>query len=174
MHHLLFADDSLFICKASVSQAGVLQKILKEYGDATGQRIKINKSSITFGEKVDEGLKESIRRLTGILNEGGASKYLGLPEYFSGSKVQMLDHIFDRLKSKFSGWLARTLSLGGKEILLKAVAMALPVYAMTYFKLPKTTCEKITGAMADFWWQSSEHKKKIHWVSWEKLCLSKE
>lgn len=70
VHHLLFTDDSLFICKSSVSQAETLQKILKEYGDATGERININKSSITFGAKVDEGLKESIKMLTGILNEG--------------------------------------------------------------------------------------------------------
>lgn len=77
----------------------------------------------------------------------------------------MLDYIFDRLKSKLSGWFARTLSLSGKEILLKVVAMALPVYAMSCFKLPITTCEKITGAMADFWWQYVEHKKKIHWIS---------
>lgn len=74
--------------------------------------------------------------------------------------MQMLDYIYDRLKSKMSGWFARTLSLGGKEISLKVVDMALPVYAMSCFKLPIITCEKITGAMADVWWQSLEHKKK--------------
>ena len=157
-----------------MAQATTLQQILDYYGVITGQRINLKKSSITFGSKVNLEVQRSIKILTGIQNEGGTGTYLGLPECFSGSKVQMLDYIFQRLKSKLSGWFERTLSLGGKEILLKAIAMALPVYAMTCFKLPKTTCEKITSAMSSFWWNSMENKKKIHWLSWGKLCLSKE
>lgn len=66
------------------------------------------------------------------------------------------------------------LSLAGKEVLLKSIAMALPVYAMSCFRLTKHHCQKIMSAMSAFWWNESSDKKKIHWIPWDKLCESKE
>lgn len=34
------------------------------------------------------------------------------------------------------------------------------VYAMSYFKLPKSTCDSLSSAMADFWWNSLEEKRR--------------
>ena len=30
------------------------------------------------------------------------------------------------------------------------------------------------SAMSSFWWDACEDKRKIHWVVWEKLCMSNE
>lgn len=165
IHHLLFADDTLFVCKAKVSQCETIQDILETYGRATGQIINKEKSSITFGAKIDDLTKDSIKGKLRITNEGGAGTYLGLPECFSGSKKDMLEFIHERLKNKLSGWFTRSLSQGGKEILIKSVAMAMPVYAMSCFKLPKSTCTTLTSAISSYWWSSMEHHKKIHWVA---------
>lgn len=64
--------------------------------------------------------------------------------------------------------------MGGKDVLIKAVSMAMPIYAMSCFKLTKKSCKNLTKAMADFWWNSLEHKRKMHWLSWSKLSLAKE
>lgn len=140
-------------------------RILLVYEKATGQQVSIAKSAITFGAKVPEEVKTMINGVTGIQKKGGSGTYLGLPKCFSGSKTEMLAYIYDKLKDRLSGWFVKQLSLGGKEILIKAVAMAMLIYAMSCFKLTKTSCENLTKAMADFGWNSLEHKRKMHWLS---------
>lgn len=145
---------------------------MKLYGDASGKVINRFKSSIIFGSKVLRDTKEVIKEA--LDKEGGEGTYLGLPESLKGSKRKILSFIREKLQGRLKGWFTKSLSQGGKEILLKSTAMALPVYAMSIFKLPKDLCEKITSAMIELWWSSGENKKKISWVAWKKLCLSKE
>lgn len=146
--HLLFADDSLFMCKASVEQAEALKQILAQYDSATGQVINLDKSAITFGEGIEDRNREDTQQCLGIFGIGGMGKYLGLPECFTGSKVEILKYLHTNLKAKLSGFFSRCLSQGGKEIMLKAVALALPVYAMGCFKLPKTIIQNLTSALS--------------------------
>lgn len=174
VHHLLFADDSLLMCRADMMESLEVLRCLKLYGDASGQQINPSKSSIIFGDLVDLGLREDIKQVLKIEKEGGEGTYLGLPEVFKGSKKNILNYIREKLQHRLHGWFARTLSQGGKEILLKSIGMALPVYAMSVFKLPKDLCAKLTSAMRDFWWGNGGSRRKLPWVSWDTMCKDKE
>lgn len=81
--------------------------------------------------------------------------------------------IKDRLQNRLNGWYAKNLSQGGKEILLKSIAMTLPVYAMKCFKLPKNTLKKLSSVMLEYWWDNSQNQKKIHLIGSDKLALPK-
>ena len=85
----------------------------------------------------------------------------------------MLNFLKEKLQGRLRGWFSKSLSQGGKEILLKSVALALPIYAMSCFKLPEDVCAKLTSAMVEFWWSFGNNKKKIPLVAWQKLCKDK-
>ncbi|KAG7556675.1 Reverse transcriptase domain [Arabidopsis suecica] len=171
--HLLFADDSLFFCKANKEQCGVILGILKQYEAVSGQQINYSKSSIQFGHKVDDGVKEDIKSTLGISNIGGMGSYLGLPESLGGSKTKIFSFVRDRLQTRINGWSAKFLSKGGKEVMIKSVAAALPTYVMSCFRLPKTITSKLTSAVANFWWSSNGASRGMHWMAWDKLCINK-
>ena len=60
-----------------------------------------------------------------------------------------------------------------KKIPLKEVIQAIPVYAMSVFKILKKLCKEITDAMAGFWWGDSDVQKRMHWMAWWKMCILK-
>ena len=101
------------------------------------------------------------------------NKYLGLPSLIGRSKKQVFNEIKERVGKKLSGWKEKLLSIGGREILIKAVAQALPTYTMGCFLLPKGLCEDLERMMRNFWWGQRHHESKIAWVSWSKICKSK-
>ena len=78
------------------------------------------------------------------------------------------------MSNKLAGWKEKLLSSAGKEILIKAVAQAVPSYTMSCFKLPDTLCEELTEMVRQFWWGQVKEEKKLAWMSWEKMCLPKE
>ncbi|XP_022894149.1 uncharacterized protein LOC111408641 [Olea europaea var. sylvestris] len=64
-------------------------------------------------------------------------------------------------------------SQGGREILLKSVALAIPSYAMSCLKLSSTLCTEIERMMSRFWWDQRKEERKIHWQSWNTMCTLK-
>ena len=60
-------------------------------------------------------------------------------------------------------------SQGGKEILIKAIAQSIPTYIMGVFKLPVLVCDDLTCTVRNYWWGSSNGRRKTHWKAWEKI-----
>ena len=91
-----------------------------------GHAVNLRKSAISFGSRVKAQVKTRMRHILGIHNEGGGGKYLGLPQEVTRKKAEMFKYIVDKVREKTQGWSKKFLSSGGKEVLLKFVALALP------------------------------------------------
>lgn len=135
--NLLFADDSLILMKANNQNAEALKGLLDTYYLASGQKVSVEKSSIIFSPSTSVESKAQVCTTLEIMTETINDKYLGLPATIGLDRSDSFSYLIDRIIQRLTGWKEKVLSLGGKEVLLKSVAQAIPSYAMSVFKIPK-------------------------------------
>ena len=49
----------------------------------------------------------------------------------------------------------------------------MPMYIFTCFKVPEAICNKMDAISRAFWWGHDLGEKKMHLVSWDKVCKPK-
>ena len=90
------------------------------------------------------------------------------------NKKDTFKEVKTKLAKKLASWKEKLLSKAGKEVLIKAVAQAIPTYTMSCFKIPDSLCDEMTSIIRNFWWGQCKEERKMAWISWEKLCASKD
>ena len=171
--HLFFANDSLLFCKATNQECHKLIEILGLYEVASGQKVNAEKFSVFFSHNTPQEKRCEVLNILGPMQDIRHSKYLGLPSIIGRSKTKVFAKMKEKVGRKLAGWKGKLLSIGGKEILIKAVTQMVLTYTMSCFLIPKGLCEEIKGMIRKFWWGQRQEESKIVWVSWEKMCKSK-
>ena len=171
--HLFFADDSIIFCQATNDDCNRLEHILETYERASGQQLNREKTSLFFSHNTPQETWESIQHRFGAKVIRQHETYLGLPSLIGRSKKNTFRALKEKLAKKLSGWKEKMPSQAGKEILIKAVAQAIPTYTMSVFKPPNTLCDELTSMVRSFWWGQSNGRQKMAWLSWEKMCTPK-
>ena len=111
--------------------------ILQLYEAALGQKINAEKSLVFFSKNSPKEKKNEKSNILGPMQDTQHNKYLGLPLIISKSKIEIFAEVKEKVEKKLSGWKEKVLSMGGREILIKAIAQAIPIYTMSCFQLPK-------------------------------------
>ena len=92
------------------------------YELASGQKINTDKSSIFFNPNTSQELKDEIINILGSMQDLNHEKCLDLPSIIRRSKKLVFEKIKEKVNKKLAGWKGSLLSMGGKEVLIKAVA----------------------------------------------------
>jgi hypothetical protein len=87
-----------------------------------------------------------------------------------GARFQYLK---ERLSKRLKDYTEKNMSIAAKEVLIKAVAQALPTYIMSVFELPLGFCDDLTSVIREFWRGVENGKRKMAWFAWEEMLLKK-
>ncbi|CAN1810998.1 Putative ribonuclease H protein At1g65750 [Linum perenne] len=173
--HLFFADDSFFFCRAQIDEVRTLKNIFNTYAAASGQIINYEKSGIYDSKSTHPMLASGIGAILGINTAFGGDHYLGMPSLIGRNRKVAFRFMKERVWQRLQTWRGRKVSNGGREVLIKAVAQAIPTYCMSVYFLPNLLTAELERMMNSFWWGTNGRGGGgINWMAWERICVRKE
>jgi ribonuclease HI len=160
--------------RANDAQAHHVKHVLDVYAAGTGQLINPSKCSIIFSASCSEEAQGAVRQILGVEQQTFEAKYLGLPTPEGRMHKGKFESLQAKLSKRLIEWGDSLLAQSAREVLIKAIAQAIPAYVMGVFKLPMSVCDDLTRLIRNYWWGSDHGKRKTHWVGWHKLLRSKQ
>lgn len=167
--HLQYADDTLCIGVPSVENLWTLKALLQGFELASGLKVNFHKSSL-IGVNVPQDFMEAA---CGFLNcrEGSLPfNYLGLSVGANSKKVSTWDPMLEKLRNRLNAWGSRYVSLGGCIVLINSVLNAIPIFFLSFLKIPAKVLRMVTRIQREFLWGGVGGGRKICWVKWSKIC----
>jgi hypothetical protein len=77
------------------------------------------------------------------------------------------------LEKRLHSWGNRFLSFGGRIVLLNSVLSAIPIFYLSFMKMPVRVWKEVVKIQRTFLWSGLEKKLKICWVNWDTVTTPK-
>ena len=156
---LQYADDTILFLENDVGHARNLKLVLCAFEKLSGLKINFHKSELfCFGE-AKEKVGEYVQ-LFGCQEGSFPFKYLGIPMNYRKISNKDWSLIEERFQKKLSSWKGKMLSVGGRLVLINSVLSSLPMFMMSFFRIPKGVLKKLDFYRSRFFWQCDENKRK--------------
>jgi len=132
---LQYADDTVFMGEALWENVIVLKAMLKGFEIASGLKINFSKSNVgIFGDDIN-WVHDAAHFLKCRQMET-PFQYLGIPIGAKPSSCLVWEPLIKKFEAKLSKWNQKFLSMAGKVTLINSVLTALPIYLLSFFKIP--------------------------------------
>jgi hypothetical protein len=97
-------------------------------------------------------------------------KYLGLPVGANPRSFSTWEPMLHTLRSRLGSWGNKHVSLGVRIVLINAVLNAIPIFYLSYLKMPVRVWKEVVRIQRNFLWGGLSNKNKICWVKWSDVC----
>ncbi|KAH6784357.1 hypothetical protein C2S52_009316 [Perilla frutescens var. hirtella] len=97
--------------------------------------------------------------------------YLGVPIYRGFLKCSLFIPLRQRLSDRIHSWSHRHLSFGGRLALIRSTLATIPLHIFQVMEPPQGVLHQLKQMIARFFSSSVGEKRKMHWISWETICL---
>lgn len=136
MRTSLYADDAVIFINPARPEIDTLLDILHHFGEATGLRVNLAKSSAVPICCGDIDLTVVLHNFGGVVASLPIT-YLGLPVTTGRVRLVHLQFILDRIHARLAGWKGRLMHIAGRRVLVRCVLSAMPTFALTVLRAPK-------------------------------------
>ena len=137
--------------QASWDNVIALKSMLRGFELASGLKINFAKSQVgIFGAEVNW-----IHEAAEFLNCRHMEipfYYLGIPIGAKSTSSLVWEPLIRKYEDKLSKWNQKILSMAGKVTLINSVLTALPIYTLSFFKLPRRIALKLVSLQRNFLW----------------------
>lgn len=142
LSHLQYADDTIFTLEGSVENAKALKHLLLNFESISGLAVNFDKSSV-FGINLDHQSLGAMAEELGCRIGEWPIPYLGLRVGGRSNGVAAWKDIVDKIKGRLCKWEPSSLSMGGRLTIIKSILSAMPIYHLSFSRLPKSVEKKI-------------------------------
>jgi hypothetical protein len=135
--------------------------------------VSLGKCSILYGDQCAADIQGEIKDILKYETICFEEKYLGLPVPEGKLKKGRLRSTKEKFAKRANDWCEKYMSSAAKEVLIKSVLQSLPTYAMGIFKFPVGLVDDLSQIVRNFWWGDEHNRRRMHWMSWEKMTRPK-
>lgn len=121
VNHLVYTDDTILFCSGDKKIVRLMMSILGKYEQMSGQLINRNKNFFYLHKKTPMAVEHRLRKWTGIVQGKFSFTYVGYPIYYRRKKISYFENIITKVNNGMWSWHNRTLSFGGRYILIESV-----------------------------------------------------
>jgi len=146
---LQFPYDTLFMCNAKVDNAWVIKEILRSFELASGLRVNFSKTKIR-GLGMDATLLTNFSNVLNCKHMKIPFVYLSMPIGGNPRNMQFWQPIVDKIRSRLTSWKGKLISMAERVCLIKLLISALPLYYLSFFKIPRSVIQELVRLQRNF------------------------
>lgn len=170
----LYADDVVLFLRPAARDIDLTTNILGLFGEASGLRTNIQKSSATPIQCSAQEI-ETVQELMPCQVAEFRVKYLGLPLSIRKLTKAQLQPLIDRLADLLPGWKADLMTKKGRAIQVQFVLTATVMYHVMALELPPWAIKAVDKIRRGYLWRGRKEANGGHClIAWPKVTRPKE